>query len=110
MTTSTLTRPDVVPTEAEVRPLPARFVAPRRFDVHQIAHFERWVAARGDAERVEIDLGDTHFLDLAALGAVERSAERFGARFVVARTSPAVVLTLELAEMLRSGEQLDRAA
>lgn len=112
MTTSTLTRPShrSASADAVVRQLPARFVAPPRFDIHHIEQFEGWLAGLDDVERVEIDLGGTDFLDLAALGAIERSAERFGTRFVIARTSPAVSLSIELAELFRGGEQLEQAA
>lgn len=110
MSTTTLIRPDhrSARVGADVRPSADRFTAPRRFDVHEIERFEAWVATRRG--RVEIDLGGTTFLDMAALDAIERAAGRLGSRFVVSTTSPAVVLTLELAEQLRSGAPLERAA
>lgn len=110
MSTTTLIRPDrrSARSGTDVRPSADRYTAPRRFDVHQIERFEEWVADR--RRRVEIDLGETTFLDMAALDAIERAASRLGSRFIIAATSPAVVLTFEIAEQLRGGASLELAA
>lgn len=110
MSTTTLIRPDSRPARVGAAPRPSadRYTAPHRFDVHQIERFEEWVAARRG--RVEIDLGGTTFLDMAALDAIERAASRLGAGFIIAATSPAVVLTFEIAEQLRGGASLELAA
>lgn len=81
-------------------PATARYEAPTRFDVHEVAAFQAWVAeARAaGADRLVVECARIAFLDIAAVEAIDAAAGDVAGPggLILTDLSPAATLTFEL--------------
>lgn len=88
-------------TEPAHRPEYATYVAPRRFDVHTLAHLRHWVQECRAAghRRLTIDASGVHFVDTATVETLDQLAVD-DPWMSIALRSPSTAMTLTL-EFLR---------